>query len=175
MRYALGARQPDIASSAFVAPDAVIIGDVRLDADSSIWFGAVLRGDIERITVGRGSNIQDSSILHTDPSNPCIVAEDVTVGHRAMLHGCHIGAGSLIGIGATLLNGARIGANSLVGAHSLVTEGKEFPAGVLIMGTPAKIVRPLRPDELDAIRANSARYVERARRYREELRLLNQR
>jgi carbonic anhydrase/acetyltransferase-like protein (isoleucine patch superfamily) len=168
--YTLGTVTPRIATSAFVAPDAVIIGDVELAEESSIWFKAILRGDIERITVGRGSNIQDGSVMHTDPNNPCIVGEHVTVGHKAMLHGCNIGNNTLIGIGATLLNGSKIGANCIVGAHSLVTENKTFPDNVLIMGAPAKIARELRPDELDKLRANADRYVDRAQRYKTELR-----
>ena len=170
MIYTLGTVTPRIATSAFVAPDAVIIGDVELAEESSIWFKAILRGDIERITVGKGSNIQDGSVMHTDPNNPCIVGEHVTVGHKAMLHGCNIGNNTLIGIGATLLNGSKIGANCIVGAHSLVTENKTFPDNVLIMGAPAKIARELRPDELDKLRANADRYVDRAQRYKTELR-----
>jgi carbonic anhydrase/acetyltransferase-like protein (isoleucine patch superfamily) len=169
MLYRLGEREPDLHPSVFVAPDAAVIGDVVLEANSSVWFNCVLRGDIEQIVVGAGSNIQDGTVMHTDPTNPCIVGPDVTVGHMAMLHGCRIGASSLIGIGATLMNGSVIGANSIVGAHALVTENKKFPDGVLLMGTPARVVRELRPDELEAVKANSARYVVRAQTYRTEL------
>jgi carbonic anhydrase/acetyltransferase-like protein (isoleucine patch superfamily) len=169
MIYALGDRAPVIAASAFVAPDAAIIGDVELADVSSVWFNAVLRGDIERISVGAGSNIQDGSVLHTDPNNPCEVGAYVTVGHMAMLHGCRIGANSLIGIGATLLNGSEIGANCIVAAHSLLTENKKYPDNVLIMGTPGKVVRELRPEEHASLRANAERYIERARRYLTEL------
>lgn len=112
--------------------------------------------------------------MHTDPTNPCIVGEHVTVGHCAMLHGCTVGNNSLIGIGATLMNGSCIGSNSIVGAHSLITEGKQYPDGVLIMGTPAKVVRPLRAEEIEAVRANGTRYIERAQRYLQELRALDQ-
>jgi carbonic anhydrase/acetyltransferase-like protein (isoleucine patch superfamily) len=167
--YRLGERAPDIHTSVFVAPNAAVIGDVVLEENSSVWFNCVLRGDIEQIVIGRGSNIQDGSVLHTDPTNPCIVGPDVTVGHMATLHGCRIGAESLIGIGATLLNGSVIGANSIVGAHALVTENKTFPDGVLLMGTPAKVARDLRPDELEGIKANSARYVARAQSYLKHL------
>jgi len=170
MIYELGDRSPAIADSAFVAPGAVIIGAVELAAESSIWFQAVLRGDIERISIGHGSNIQDGSVLHTDPNNPCVVGAHVTVGHMAMLHGCRIGDHSLIGIGATLLNGAQIGENCIVGAHSLLTENKKFPDNVLIMGTPAKIVRELKPEEHASLKANAERYVQRAQRYQAELR-----
>ncbi len=169
MIYRLGERAPDVHRSVFIAPDAAVIGDVVLEENSSVWFNCVLRGDIEQIVVGTGSNIQDGSILHTDPTNPCIVGPDVTVGHMATLHGCRIGAGSLIGIGATLLNGSVVGANSIVGAHALVTENKEFPDGVLLIGTPAKVVRELRPEELESIKANSARYVARAQVYFKDL------
>ena len=171
MKFSLGDVTPHIADSAFVAPDAVVIGDVELAQDSSIWFNAILRGDIERIVIGQGSNIQDASVLHTDPNNPCIVGENVTVGHMATLHGCTIGDGSLIGIGATLLNGSRIGKNCIVGAHTLITENKEFPDSVVIMGTPGKVVREISEADRTNLQANAQRYVERARRYRAELAL----
>jgi carbonic anhydrase/acetyltransferase-like protein (isoleucine patch superfamily) len=154
----------------FVAANATVIGDVELQAESSIWFGAVLRGDIERITIGRGSNIQDGTICHTDPSNPCVVGDYVTVGHMAMLHGCNIGDRSLVGIGATLMNGSAIGRDCIVGAHALITEGKQFPDGVVIMGAPAKIVRELDASDRAKLRANAERYVQRAQRYLQELR-----
>jgi carbonic anhydrase/acetyltransferase-like protein (isoleucine patch superfamily) len=167
--YDLGKQQAEVAADAFVAPTATLIGDVSLQPDSSIWFGAVLRGDIEQITIGRGSNIQDGSVCHTDPNNPCTVGEFVTVGHMAMLHGCEIGDGSLIGIGATLMNGSSVGKNCIVGAHALVTEGKKFPDNVVIMGAPAKVVREITAEDRVALRANAERYVERAKRYKQEL------
>ena len=172
MIYKLGNQRSTIDPDAFIAPSASVIGDVELHAESSIWFGAVLRGDIERISIGRGSNIQDGSVCHTDPSNPCVVGDYVTVGHMAMLHGCRIGAGSLIGIGAILLNGSVIGADCMVGAQALVTGGKSFPDGVVIMGAPAKIVRDVTDAERVQLRANADRYIERARRYRRELEAL---
>ncbi len=172
MIYKLGNQQGTIDPDAFIAPSASIIGDVELHAESSIWFGAVLRGDIERISIGRGSNIQDGSVCHTDPSNPCVVGDYVTVGHMAMLHGCRIGAGSLIGIGAILLNGSVIGSDCMVGAQALITAGKSFPDGVVIMGAPAKIVRDVTAAERAQLRANADRYIERARRYRRELQAL---
>jgi len=168
--YELGAQRPRIGNGVFVAANATVIGDVELQAESSIWFGAVLRGDIERITVGRGSNIQDGTICHTDPSNPCVVGDYVTVGHMAMLHGCNIGDRSLVGIGATLMNGSAIGNDCIVGAHALITEGKQFPDGVVIMGAPAKIVRELDASDRAKLRANAERYVQRAQRYLQELR-----
>ena len=169
MIYNLGDQQADIADNAFIAPSAVVIGDVKLQPESSIWFGAVLRGDIETITIGRGSNIQDGTVCHTDPNNPCTIGEFVTVGHMAMLHGCTIGDGSLIGIGATLMNGSSVGKECIVGAHALVTEGKKFPDGVVIMGAPAKVVRELNDDDRAKLRANAERYVARAKRYKQEL------
>jgi carbonic anhydrase/acetyltransferase-like protein (isoleucine patch superfamily) len=169
MIYNLGKQQADIADDAFIAPSAVVIGDVKLHPEASIWFGAVLRGDIETITIGRGSNIQDGTVCHTDPNNPCTIGDFVTVGHMAMLHGCTIGDGSLIGIGATMMNGSAIGKECIVGAHALVTEGKKFPDGVVIMGAPAKVVRELNDDDRAKLRANAERYVERAKRYKQEL------
>jgi len=169
MIYNLGKHQADIADDAFIAPSAVVIGDVKLHPESSIWFGAVLRGDIETITIGRGSNIQDGTVCHTDPNNPCTIGDFVTVGHMAMLHGCSIGDGSLIGIGATMMNGSSVGKECIVGAHALVTEGKKFPDGVIIMGAPAKVVRELNDDDRAKLRANAERYVERAKRYKQEL------
>ena len=173
MIYDLGNQRADIADGVFVAPSAVVIGDVKLLPESSIWFGAVLRGDIESITIGRGSNIQDGTVCHTDPANPCTVGEYVTVGHMAMLHGCKVGDHSLIGIGATLMNGSAIGRECIVGAHSLITEGKQFPDGVVIMGSPAKVVRELNDDDRMKLRANAERYVQRAKRYMQELGMAN--
>jgi carbonic anhydrase/acetyltransferase-like protein (isoleucine patch superfamily) len=168
--YALDQRLPQIAEDAWVAPNATVIGDVHLGAKSSVWFGAVLRGDVERLTIGRGSNIQDNSVLHSDPGAPLQLGERVTVGHMAMLHGCHIGDEALIGIGAVVLNYARIGARSIVGAGALVTEGKEFPDGVLIIGSPAKVARGLTEEELARMAGTAQRYVERAGLYRRALR-----
>ncbi len=146
------------------------MGRVRLLPRSSVWFGAVLRGDNEPIVIGEESNIQDGSVLHTDPGYPLEVGARVTVGHQAMLHGCTIGEGSLIGIQAVILNGARIGRNCLVGAGALVTEGKQFPDGVLIIGSPARVVRELDPKDIAAMHANTRHYVERALRYPDALR-----
>lgn len=157
--------KPEVAPDAWVADTARVIGDVVLEAGSSIWFGAVLRGDTDRITVGSGSNIQDGSVLHADEGVPLTVGKDVTVGHMVMLHGCTIGDESLIGIGATVLNKARIGKNCLVGAGSLVTEGKEFPDGSLIMGSPAKVVRQLTPEQIEGLRHSAAHYQNNAQRY----------
>jgi carbonic anhydrase/acetyltransferase-like protein (isoleucine patch superfamily) len=153
-----------------VAPDAQLIGQIEIGMDSSVWFGCVLRGDTDRLLIGERSNIQDQSVLHTDAGIALRIGNDVTVGHRCMLHGCEIGDGSLIGIGAILLNRARIGPNCVVGAGSLITEGKEFPAGSMIMGSPAKVVRPLSAEEIARFRRGAAHYVDNARRFARELR-----
>ena len=163
--YQLGDLVPDIAATAWVADSARVVGDVHLAEDASVWFGAVLRGDAERLSVGRGSNVQDGSVLHSDPGFPLQIGEDVTVGHQVMLHGCTIGDGSLIGIHAVVLNGARIGRHCLVGAGSLVTEGKSFPDGSLIVGRPAKVVRALSAAQIEEIGRIAAHYVANARRF----------
>jgi carbonic anhydrase/acetyltransferase-like protein (isoleucine patch superfamily) len=142
------------------------MGDVEIAEDASIWFGVVIRGDTETIRIGRGSNIQDLSVLHADHGMPLTVGEDVTVGHQVMLHGCTVGDGSLIGIGAVVLNGAKIGKGCLVGAGSLVTEGKEFPDGSMILGSPAKVVRQLTPEQLEGLRQSAKHYVDNAQRFR---------
>ncbi|MFZ9200099.1 MAG: gamma carbonic anhydrase family protein [Paracoccaceae bacterium] len=159
MIYELDGIRPQIDETAWVAPTAVLIGNVIVGPGANIWFGAVLRGDNEPITVGAGSNVQENAVLHTDMGFPLTIGVDCTIGHKAMLHGCTIEAGSLIGMGATLLNGAKIGAGSLVGACALVTEGKEIAPGSLVMGAPAKVVR-----ELDA--AAQARLLKSAEGYR---------
>ena len=164
--YALDGAAPKIAESAWVADSAQVMGDVVLAEDASIWFGVVIRGDTETIRIGRGSNIQDLSVLHADHGMPLTVGEDVTVGHQVMLHGCTVGDGSLIGIGAVVLNGAKIGKGCLVGAGSLVTEGKEFPDGSMILGSPAKVVRQLTPEQLEGLRQSAKHYVDNARRFR---------
>lgn len=159
MIYALDGHAPRIHPTAWIAPDAVLIGKVVIAAHASVWFGAVLRGDNEEITLGAGSNIQEHCVLHTDMGYPLTIGVDCTIGHKAMLHGCVVGDGALIGMGATLLNGARIGAGSLIGAGALVTEGKEIAPGSLVMGSPGRVVR-----ELDE--AARARLLLSARGYR---------
>ena len=165
--YALDGVAPSLpeAGRYWIAPDAHVIGKVRLDADVSIWFGSVLRGDNEEIFIGAGSNVQDGSLLHTDMGFPLSIGPNCTIGHHAVLHGCAIAENSLIGMGATILNGARIGRNCLVGANALVTEGKSFPDNSLIVGAPARVVREL--DEASALRLreSAAHYVENWRRY----------
>ena len=168
--YELDGVAPELAGSAWVADSAQVIGRVALAQDVSIWFGTVVRGDTETIRIGRGSNIQDACVLHADMGKPLTVGEDVTVGHQVMLHGCTIGDGSLIGIGAVVLNGARIGKNCIVGAGSLVTEGKEFADGSMIMGSPAKVVRELSPEQKQGLVNSAQMYVLNARRFKSGLR-----
>ena len=170
--YQLDDLSPNIHPSAWVADNAQVVGNVSLGEDCSVWFGVVMRGDTERLTIGRGTNIQDASVLHADPGMPLIIGENVSVGHQVMLHGCTVGDGSLIGIGAIVLNGARIGKNCLVGAGALVTEGKEFPDGSMILGSPAKAVRQLSPEQIAGLRKAAAHYMANARRYRSGLKKL---
>ena len=167
--YELQGISPQLSESAWVADSAQVMGQVTLGEDSSVWYGAVLRGDTALIQVGRGSNIQDQCTLHADAGMPLTLGEDVTVGHQVVLHGCTVGDGSLIGIGAIVLNGARIGKNCLVGAGALVTEGKEFADGWLIMGSPAKAVRELSTEQLQGLRASAQHYVVNARQHRSSL------
>ena len=164
--YQLGDLAPRIAASAWVADSAEVIGQVELGDEASVWYGAVIRGDNDRISIGRRSNIQENSVLHTDRGIQLTVGEDVTVGHQVMLHGCTIGDGSLIGIQAIVLNGARIGRHCLVGAGTLVPEGKEFPDGVLIVGTPAKVVRELTPEQIERLKMSAAHYASLQQRHR---------
>ena len=163
--YALDDLTPELAESAWVAEGAQVMGNVRMAADASVWFGSVVRGDTETISIGEGSNIQDGSVLHADHGKPLTVGKHVTVGHQVMLHGCTIGDESLIGIGAVVLNGAVIGKNCLVGARALVTEGKTFPDGSMILGSPAKVVRQLSPEEIEGLRRSAQHYVDNAKRF----------
>ena len=149
----------------WVAPNATIIGDVKLEKNTSIWFNATLRGDIENIYVGEGSNIQDGSVLHTDPGYPLKIGKNVTVGHMVMLHGCTIGDNSLIGIGAVILNNAKIGNNCVIGAKSLITENKEIPDNSLVVGSPGRVIRKLTEDEIKAVKENAIRYQENWKKY----------
>ena len=170
--YALDDLQPSIAPSAWVADSAQVMGDVHIQEGASIWFGAVVRGDSDRITVGAGSNVQDASVLHADQGMPLVIGAHVTVGHQVMLHGCTIGDESLIGIGAIVLNGAKIGKNCLVGAGALVTEGKEFPDGSMILGSPARVVKQLSPEQIAGLRRSAQHYMDNARRFKAGLRKL---
>ena len=169
--YQLGDDAPDLQPDAWVADSASVIGRVRLAAGASVWYGAVLRGDNDWITIGERSNIQDGSVLHTDLGQPLTLGCDVTVGHQVMLHGCHVGDGSLIGIQSVVLNGARIGRHSLLGAGSLVTEGKVFPDGVLLMGRPARVVRELTAEEIARLMGSAEHYVGQVARHRQLVRV----
>jgi carbonic anhydrase/acetyltransferase-like protein (isoleucine patch superfamily) len=164
--YELDAVAPRLAVTAWVADSAQVMGNVELGDDASVWFGAVIRGDTEVIRIGKRTNIQDASVLHADVGQPLTIGDDVTVGHKVMLHGCTIGDGSLIGIGAVVLNGARIGKGCLVGAGALVTEGKEFPDGSMIIGSPAKVVRELNAEQREGLLMSAAHYVDNARRFK---------
>ncbi len=164
--YELDGKAPTLGKDAYVADSAQVMGDVTLGDNASVWFGVVARGDSEKITIGAGSNVQDGSVLHADPGMPLVIGANVSVGHMVMLHGCTIGDGSLVGIGAVVLNGAKIGKNCIVGANSLVTEGKEFPDGTMIMGSPAKAVRELAPEQIAGIHRIAPHYVDNARRFR---------
>ncbi|WP_283644044.1 gamma carbonic anhydrase family protein [Marinovum algicola] len=170
--YALGELVPQTPGpgSFWIAPGAHVIGDVRLGRDVGIWFGAVLRGDKEPLSIGDGSNIQEHVMIHADPGFPVRIGAGVTVGHRAIVHGCTIGDGTLIGMGATVLNGARIGSNCLIGAGALVTEGKDIPDGALVMGSPAKVVRMLGDEGRAGLRRPAEAYVQNWRRFARELR-----
>ena len=171
--YQLGDITPDIDASAYITDTAKIIGKVKIEAKASIWFDATIRGDNELITISENSNVQEGCILHTDPGYPLVVGKNVTIGHQAMLHGCTIGEGSLIGIQAVILNGAKIGKNCLVGAGALVTEGKEFPDNSLIIGSPAKAVRELNEQDIRGMHRNTDNYGMRGQLYKTELKRID--
>ena len=168
MIYALDGHAPTLPEDGdcWVAPDANLIGKVVLESGASVWFGSTLRGDNEEIRVGAGSNVQENCVFHTDIGFPLVVGRDCTIGHKAMLHGCTIGDGSLIGMGATVLNGAKIGRGCLIGAGALITEGKEIPDGSLVMGAPGKVVRPLDAAAQAGLIASAAHYRDNMRRFR---------
>ena len=170
--YALGERAPQFPESGnlWVAPDAQVMGAIKLEENASVWFGAILRGDNELITIGENSNVQDGSVMHTDMGFPLTVGRNVTIGHQAMLHGCTIGDDSLIGIGATILNGAKIGSNCLIGAHALVGEGKEIPDNSMVLGMPGKVVRTLDENNRKMMVASAQHYVENWQTYKANLR-----
>jgi carbonic anhydrase/acetyltransferase-like protein (isoleucine patch superfamily) len=161
--YTLDATGPNVHPTAFLAPSADLIGEVSVGPQASVWFGVVARGDIERITVGPRCNVQDGAVLHTDAGFPCTLEEDVTVGHRAVVHGAHCMSGSLVGMGAVMLNGSRLGVGAILAAGALLREGEQVPDGMLAVGVPARVVRPVEPPD------NAARYVEQAARYRQGL------
>ncbi len=168
--YSLGSRKVEFRGREwFVAPNASVIGSVVLEDQANVWFNVVIRGDNELITIGECVNVQDGSVLHADPGFPLTLARDVSVGHKAMLHGCTVGAGSLVGMNSVIMNGAVIGKSSIVGSNTLIAEGKTFPDGVLVLGSPGKVVRQLRPEEIEGIGRIAGGYVERARLYKAEL------
>jgi|SRR6478672_12087603 len=169
--YALADKKPQLPPEGeyWVAPNAVLTGDVILKPGASVWFGAVVRGDNDPITIGRDTNIQDGSVLHSDPGEPLTIGDGVTVGHMVMLHSCEIGDNTLIGIGAVVLGRAKIGKNCLIGANTLITEGKVIPDGSLVMGQPGKVVRQLEPGQIEALKASAAHYVQNWKRYRTDL------
>lgn len=172
--YTLDNKQPQLPPEGeyWIAPNAVVVGDVILKAGASVWFGAVVRGDNDPITIGRDTNIQDGSVLHSDPGEPLTIGDGVTVGHMAMLHSCEIGDNSLIGIGAVILGRAKIGRNCIIGANALITEGKEIPDGSLVMGQPGKVVRELSPEQIDFLKASAQHYVQNWKRYAAGLKTL---
>ena len=170
--YEVDGKTPQVDSTAWIADSAQVMGHVTLWPDASVWFGCVLRGDTESMTIGEGSNIQDLTVMHADHGLPLTIGKHVTVGHKVMLHGCTIGDESLIGIGAIVLNGARIGKNCLVGAGALVTEGKQFPDGSMIVGAPARVVRQLTPEQIEGLRQSAQHYIDNARKFRATLKKL---
>ncbi|MBW0157137.1 gamma carbonic anhydrase family protein [Sedimentimonas flavescens] len=173
MIYELDGVVPVLGQGAWVAPDANLIGKVVLEDEASVWFGCTLRGDNEEIRVGRGSNVQENVVIHTDMGYPLVIGANCTIGHKAMLHGCIIGEGSLIGMGATILNGAKIGKGCLIGAGALITEGKEIPDGSLVMGAPGKIVRQLDAEAQTQLLKSAEHYRENAARYARGMKVVN--
>jgi len=170
--YALGDISPTVDDSAWVAPDANVIGNVVLEMNASVWFCSTLRGDNEVIHVGKGSNVQENCVFHTDIGYPLTIGENCTIGHKVMLHGCTIGNNTLIGMGATILNGAKIGKNCLIGAGALITENKEIPDGSLVMGAPGKVVRQLDDQAAKMLTASALHYAENAAKFRRDLKSL---
>lgn len=170
--YALKDTAPQLAEDVWIAPSAELIGKIVLEEKTSIWFGAILRGDNEEIVVGAGSNLQEQVMCHTDPGYPLRIGANCTIGHKAMLHGCTIGENSLVGMGATVLNGAQIGKNCLIGAGALVPEGRIIPDGSLVVGVPGKVIRELDTAAIDGLKASALSYQRNAARFREELRQL---
>jgi carbonic anhydrase/acetyltransferase-like protein (isoleucine patch superfamily) len=173
MNYALGDHTPEVDDDAWVAPNASLMGKVEIKKDASVWWNVVLRGDNEPIILGEGSNIQDGSVVHTDPGTPAIIGKGVTIGHMVMLHGCEIGDNCLVGIGAVVLNGAKIGKNCLIGANSLITENKVIPDNSMVLGSPGKVVRELSPEQIEGLKRSANSYVNNGKRYNKELRAID--
>lgn len=173
--YAIGDAKPVLPPEGeyWIAPDAQVMGHVKLAKNASVWFGAVLRGDNELISIGENSNVQDGSVLHTDPGSPLTIERDVTIGHLVMLHGCTIGAGSLVGIGSIILNNTRIGKGCLIGANTLIAEGKEIPDYSMVLGAPGKVIRTLDKETAEALKLSSDHYVQNWKRYAAGLKRLD--
>lgn len=169
MKYRLGDSRVEAHPQSWVAPNATLVGKIRLDAGANVWFGAILRGDNELIHIGENSNVQDGSVMHTDMGYPLTLGTGVTVGHNAMLHGCSVGDFSLVGINAVVLNGAKIGKYCIIGANTLIAEGKEIPDGSLVVGSPGKVVRELTEQQKKMLEASAAHYVHNAQRYERDL------
>ena len=172
MIYTHDKRVPQFNGDTWVADNAVVIGSVTMEHDSSVWFNCTVRGDVDDIRIGEGSNVQDGSVLHTDVGIKLTIGKGCTIGHMVMLHGCDIGDNTLIGIKSLVMNKAKIGNNSIVGAFSLVTEGKQFPDGSLIMGSPAKLIRPLTPQEIAMVALSGKHYVQNSKLYKKSLKAL---
>jgi len=169
VKYRLGEARPELHPQSWIAPDAAVIGKVKLDKGASVWFGAVLRGDNELIWIGEDSNVQDGTVMHTDMGLPLTLGKGITVGHNAMLHSCTVGDYSLIGINAVILNGATIGSYCIIGANALITEGKHIPDGSLVMGAPGKVVRQVTDEERVFLQKSASHYAQNAERYRRDL------
>ena len=168
--FSIGERRTELRGAHhFIAYDATIVGSVILEENVNVWFKVVIRADNDQVTIGEGTNVQDGSVLHVDPGYPMSLARRVTIGHKVMLHGCTIGEGTLVGINSVVMNGARIGAHSLIGANTLIAEGKEIPEGVLVLGSPGKVVRDLKQEEKDDLLKIAQGYVDRSRFYKENL------
>lgn len=165
MKYSLQDKRVVVKGNYYIAPSASVIGSVVMENNTSIWFNSTVRGDNDSITIGEGSQVQDGCVLHTDPGYPIQIGRNVSIGHMAMVHGCTIGDGSLIGINSIVLNGARIGENTLIGANTLVAEGKEIPDGVLVIGSPGRVIRELSAEEKQGMLKNAESYVKRMKRY----------
>ncbi|MEH6490908.1 gamma carbonic anhydrase family protein [Halopseudomonas sp.] len=171
MKYSLGNDRVEMADDAWIADSAAVIGKVKLEAGANVWFSAVIRGDVEQITIGEHSNVQDGAVMHADRGVPLVLGKGITVGHNAMLHGCDVGDYSLIGINAVVLNGAKIGKHCIIGANSLIPEGKEIPDGSLVMGSPGKVVKTLSDQQKKMLELSAAHYVQNAKRFREQLKV----
>lgn len=169
--YSIGDKRVELRGAHhYIAHDATLVGAITLEADANIWFKVVIRAENDVVRIGEATNVQDGSVLHVDPGYPLTLGNRVTIGHKVMLHGCTVGEGSLVGINSVVMNGARIGRGSLIGANTLIPEGKEIPDGVLVLGSPGKVVRELKPEERARLLEIAAGYVERSRRYRTEFR-----